>query len=65
MVMELRADVPWLLNPQMTTSVGSRSSMVYPARVRLRTGNIFTTELGSMSIRRKCAEAMFPSIYSG
>jgi hypothetical protein len=35
MVMESRADVPWLLNPQMTTSVGSRSSMVYPTRVRL------------------------------
>uniref|UniRef100_A0A0A8YRA7 Uncharacterized protein n=1 Tax=Arundo donax TaxID=35708 RepID=A0A0A8YRA7_ARUDO len=51
--MEPRADVPWLLNPQMTTPVGSRSSIVNPARVKLRTGSMFTAEPGSMRTHRK------------
>jgi hypothetical protein len=50
MVMEPRADVPWLLSPQMTTSVDSRSSTIYLAHVILWTGKIFTAEPGLISI---------------
>ena len=49
-VIALNVLVPELSNPQITTSVGSKSSIENPARIKLRTGSMFTADPGSMRI---------------